>query len=331
MRRDIPEPLIALLCFILGIWLWDHHFGKEAGYAPGTEELALVRIDRDLQLAEAMEGDTALLRWLAHAQTTGGALAAGISSMEALFAANSLGPTGAHAYAAMLAERDGAPVDRYLGQLPFPSEDLDSPTWWNLKIASETFDFPANERTANLRTRAVVVGSIIWGLALIGLAFVPAALRRLAGAFSKKPKGYSSRWSPSLGLMVFLLATLAWIGFTMLLDFGVLATGGFHPAALLPLDTAARLLPALIALGLLFRRPSHAVRTIGLGGNIHPPLILGLFALLVLIDQPLRWALGRFTAADPTGGLSYAESGIFGLVIVIVSSCVVAPIAEEIL
>jgi membrane protease YdiL (CAAX protease family) len=331
LRRDIPEPLIALLCFILGIWLWDHYFGKDAGYAPGTEQLTLIRIDRDMQLAEAMAGDSALLRWLAHAQTTGEALADGIRSMDALLAADSLGPTGAHAYAAMLAERDKVPVDRYLRQIPFPSDDPDSPTWWNLKIASGKFEFPLNDRTASLRTRAVVVGSIIWGLALVGLAFVPAALRCLVGAFRNKPEGYASGWSPSLGLMIFLLATLAWIGFTMMLEFGVMATGGLPPFALLALDTAARLLPALIALGLLFRRPSHAVRTLGLGGNVHPPVILGLFALLVLIDQPLRWALGRFTAEDPTGGLSYAETGIFGLVIVIVSSCVVAPVAEEIL
>lgn len=331
MRRDIPEPLIALLCFILGIWLWDHYFGTEVGYAPGTEEIALIRIDRDMQLAEAMAGDPVLLRWLAHAQTPDEALAGGIRSMDALLAADSVGPTGAYAYAAMLAERDKSQVDGYLRQLPFPSDDPDSPTWWNLKIASEKFDFPLNDRTATLRTRAIVVGSIIWGLALFGLAFVPAALRCLAGAFTNQPKGYSAGWSPSLGLMIFLLATLAWIGFTMMLEFGVLATGGLHPFALLALDTAARLLPALIALGLLFRKPSHAIRTIGLNGHIHPPVILGLFALLVLIDQPLRWALSRFTAADPTGGLSHTETGIFGLVLLIVSSCVVAPLAEEIL
>jgi membrane protease YdiL (CAAX protease family) len=331
LRREIPEPLVALLCFILGIWLWDHYFGKEIGYAPGTEELALIRIDRDMQLAEAMAGDTALLRWLAHAQTTEEALADGIRSLDALLAANSFSPNAAYAYAAMLAERDNAPINQYLRQLPFASEDTDSPTWWNLKIASEKFEFPLNDRTASLRTRAVLVGSVIWGLALIGIAFVPAALRCLAGAFANKPRGYSSGWSPTLGLTVFLLATLAWIGFTMTLEFGVMATGGFHPVALLLLDTAARLLPAMIALGLLFRKSSHAVRTIGLGGQIHPPVILGLFALLVLFDQPLRWALGRFTAEDPTGGLSYAESGIFGLVLIIVSSCVIAPIAEEIL
>ncbi|MFM2198588.1 MAG: hypothetical protein RLZZ505_2020 [Verrucomicrobiota bacterium] len=284
-----------------------------------------------MQLAEAMAGDAALLRWLAHAETTEEALAGGIRSLDALLAANSFSPTTAYAYATMLAERDKVPVDQYLRQLPYASEDSDSPTWWNLKIASGNFDFPLNGRTASLRTRAVLVGSIIWGLALIGLAFVPAALRCLAGAFSNKPRGYSSGWLPSLGLTIFLLATLAWIGFTMMLEFGVMLTGGFHPLALLLLDTAARLLPAMVALGLLFRRSSHAVRTIGLNGNIHPPVILGLFALLVVIDQPLRWALARFTTEDPTGGLSYAENGIFGLFFIMVSSCLVAPLAEEIL
>lgn len=331
MRRDIPEPLIALLCFILGIWLWDHYFGKDAGYAPGTEGIALIRIDRDMQLAEAMAGDPALLRWLAHAQKPEEALAGGIRAMQALLNEGALGPTGAHAYAVMLAARDGKPVDSYLRQIPFPSDDPNSPTWWNRKIVAEQTAIPPIGRGAVLRTRAILVGSIIWGLGLVGLAFVPAALRCIAGAFRTKVKGYPAAWTPSLGLMVFLVATLAWIGFTMLLEFGLIATGGAHPAVMLALDTAARLLPALIALGLLFRKASHAVRAMGLGGHVHPPIILGLFSLLVLIDQPLRRVLGGFSAEDPTGGLSFAESGISGLVFLIVSACVVAPVAEEIL
>lgn len=331
MRREIPEPLIALLCFILGIWMWDHYFAKDAGYAPGTEDIALIRIDRDMQLAEAMAGDAALLRWLAHARKPEQALVGGIHSMEALLKAEALGPTGIHAYAVMLAERDGKPPGDYLRQIPFPSEDPDSPTWWNGKIAAERSGVPPAGFGAALRTRAILVGSIIWGLGIAGLAFAPVALRCLAGAFRTKPKGYTAAWTPSLGLMVFLVATLAWIGFTMLLEFGVMAMGGVHPAVMLALDTAARLLPALIALGLLFRKVSHAVRGIDLGGHVHPPVILGLFSLLVLIDQPLRRVLGGFSAEDPTGGLSFMEPGIAGLVFLIVSACVVAPIAEEIL
>jgi len=64
LKRDYPEPFIALLAFLLGIWMWDHYFGKPVGYEPGTEEIALVKIDRDLRLADAMAGDPRWLRTL---------------------------------------------------------------------------------------------------------------------------------------------------------------------------------------------------------------------------------------------------------------------------
>ena len=64
-RDDGAGAGSVLLAFILGVWLWDHYFGKPAGYPPGTEEIALVKIDRDLRLADAMAADPAWLRWLA--------------------------------------------------------------------------------------------------------------------------------------------------------------------------------------------------------------------------------------------------------------------------
>lgn len=91
------------------------------------------------------------------------------------------------------------------------------------------------------------------------------------------------------------------------------------------------MLPALIALGLLFRRFSHAVRVVGIKADIHPTLILGLFSLLVIIDQPLRLLLGHITRNDPTGGLTQVGAGIYGIVFLLVSVCIIAPIAEEIL
>lgn len=331
LRRDIPEPLIALLCFVLGVWMWDHYFGETAGYAPGTEEIALIKIDRDLQLAEAMDDDPPLLRWLAHSQTLEEAVARGIRSLETLASAQALGPTGYHAYATLLATREDNPPEQYLLQLNFPSADPDSPTWWNLKLNSPDFAFQPTTSTSTLRSRAIAVGSIIWLLGLVGVAFLPAAFRCLGKAFKTKPIGYSSKWSASLGLVIFLLATLAWIGFSMLLEFGIMTLPGLHPVAAITLDTIARILPALIALGLLFKKITHVPRSIGLDGHIHPPVVIGLFSLLVLIDQPLRWALGSFTPADPTGGLSYGDAGLFGLIFLIISACLVAPVAEEIL
>lgn len=331
LRREIPEPFIALLCFILGIWLWDSYFGQSRGYAPGTEEVTLIRIDRNLQLAEAMAEDPPLLRWLAHAQSQKEAVADGIASLEMLILEEALSPTGYHAYAALLAERDGVPIENYQNQLVLPSDDPESPTWWNVKMASDDFAFPLMTTTATLRNRAIFTGSIIWVLGISGLAFVPKALRCLRNAFRIKTRGYAAAWHPSLGLMVFLLATLAWIGFSLVLELGVALLPGLHPLVLILLDSFARILPTLIALGLLFRKFSHIPGVTGLNGNVHPPEILGLFSVLVILDQVLRWALGGFAADDPTGGLSFADSGIFGLVFLIVSACLVAPLAEEIL
>ena len=331
LRREIPEPLIALLCFIVGIWLWDHYMVPDQGYAPGTEEITLLRIDRDLQLAEAMKSDPPILRWLAHSQTKEDAVQSGVRSLELLIEARALGPTGYYAYSALLATRDHRPVEQYLQQIPFGSGDPISPTWWNQKLNSANFVFEENSRTSDLRTRAVVVGSLIWGLGLAGLIFLPSALACLAKAFRTKARGYSSAWSPSLGLVVFLVATLCWIGFTMVVELGISTLPGLHPVAAILLDTVVRFLPCLIALALLFKNPRHIARGVGLNGAIHPQLILGVFSLLVLIDQPLRWVLGRFTTEDPTGGLSYADSGLFGLVFLVISACFIAPIAEEIL
>ena len=331
MRREIPEPLIALLCFIVGIWLWDHYVADDKGYAPGTQEIVLLRTDRDMQLAEAMKDDAAILRWLAHAQTPEQAVDQGINSLELLIKEQALGETGYYAYAALLATRDRQPVEGYLQKIPFASGDPSSPTWWNNKLASENFSFEQNSRTDSLRTRAVVVGSLIWGLGLVGLMFLPQAIVCLAKGFRKKAKGYSSGWSPSLGLSVFLVATLCWIGFTMVVELGISQLPGLPPVAAIILDTVVRFLPTFIALALLFKDYRHIPRVMGLNGAINPPLLLGAFSLLVLMDQPLRWALAGFTREDPTGGLSYADTGMFGLIFLVVSACLVGPLTEEIL
>jgi membrane protease YdiL (CAAX protease family) len=95
------------------------------------------------------------------------------------------------------------------------------------------------------------------------------------------------------------------------------------------LDSAARLLPTLIALGLLFRRPSHVVRVMGLDQPIAVRAILGLFALLMMADQILSVAFGAAGSNEPGGGLSMGDSGLWGLVFAIISACLLAPFAEE--
>ena len=102
LRREYPEPLIALLAFLLGVWLWDHYFGKPAGYAPGTEQVTLVKIDRDLRLADAMAADPAWLRWLAGVDDPATAREDALVVLQKLSNAGAMGLPGLEAYVANL-------------------------------------------------------------------------------------------------------------------------------------------------------------------------------------------------------------------------------------
>lgn len=351
LRRDYPEPLIALLAFILGIWLWDHYFGKSEGYAPGTEEIALVKIDRDLRLADAMELDPKWLKWLAGVDEPAATRSGAIEVFRKLAAEKSISAQGLEAFAIVKAVQNGRPLRESPGEVvpsgiffefQENSEELANHrgSWWQAKLFESReppLESEANWRQIHdqdnrqLRSRAVAARSVIWGLGLIGLAFLPMALRCLRGGLSKKPAGYGGAWRMSMGLVVFLVATLAWIGFSMTLDQGIANLPNVHPAVVILLDSAARVLPPLIALSLLFKRPSHAVRVLGLNQPVRVRVILGMFSLLMVMDQALRWAMGAASANEPGGGLSLGESGTWGLVFAVVSACLLAPLAEEVL
>lgn len=351
LRREYPEPLIALLAFILGVWLWDHYFGKSAGYPPGTEEVALVKIDRDLRLADAMEGDPAWLRWLAGAEAPTSVRRDGLLALQKLAADGSMSLPGLEAYAILGAINEQRPlretlVETMQGQMISgfveTSEKLASHRgkWWHARwiMALEENTPPAanwhgayQADSRQLRTRAIVVRSWVWLLGLVGLAFVPRTLVDLSRGLRARPSGYGGAWPLPLGLVVFLVATLAWIGFTMTLELGIGALPGLHPSAAILLDSAARMLPALIALGLLFRRMSHAVRVMGLALPLAPKTVIGVFALLMLVDLLLGAVLGGNDSTEPGGGLSAGDAGIWGLAFTVVSACLLAPLAEELL
>jgi membrane protease YdiL (CAAX protease family) len=351
LRREYPEPLIALLAFILGIWMWDHYFGRSAGYAPGTEQVTLVKIDRDLRLAEAMEDDPEWLRRLAGVGDLQTVRGNALKTIRNLAAENALSLPTLEAYAIIEAEHQARPVSENLGPVmqaraisgfAETSAQLANHrgSWWQAKLIDhqELTMRPAaiwrrtfGEDSQQLRTRAILLRSSVWLLGLIGLIFIPRTLMKLKQGASAKTAGYGGAWPLPLGLVVFLVATLAWIGFTMTLEIGISILPGLHPAMAITLDSAARLLPSLIALGLLFRRPSHAVRVLGLNRPFKASTILGMFSLLMLIDQALRWWLGGGISTEPGGGLSAGEAGMWGLAFAIVSACLLAPLAEELL
>ena len=351
LRREYPEPLIALLAFLLGIWLWDHYFGKSEGYAPGTEEIALVKIDRDLRLSDEMADDPRWLLWLTGVEEPVMARREAMHALEKLSVDKSISMAGLEAYAIIKATQGGLPLrevlssvlqGRNISDFTETSEELahHHGTWWHAKLIAnwekslppashwrEVFTLDSKQ----LRTRAIVARTGIWLLGLVGLLFIPVTLRDMKHGLRARPRGYGGAWTLPLGLIVFLVATLAWIGFTMTLELGIDALPNLPPALGLFLDSAARLLPSLIAIGLLFRRPSHAIRVLGLTRSLAVKNILGWFSLLMMVDQVLRVTLGHYATADPGGGLSPSEAGLWGLAFTLASACLLAPLAEELL
>lgn len=349
LRRDYPEPLIALLAFILGIWLWDHYFGPNAGYPPGTETVALIKIDRDLRLADAMADDSPWLKRMVGVDSPAVARDNGLRALAKLGDEKSMTLAGLEAYAVIRASHENTPVGELLESMTQGRVSADSGrvasdlmnhrgTWWQAKLAEagETPDGAAmtagfHADTERLRFRAIVARSLVWVVGLAGLAFVPVALRRMKSGLHGLRGGYGGAWSLRFGLVIFLVATLAWIGFNLALELATESLPLLHPAFSLALDSAARVLPSLIALSLIFRKPRHAVRVMGLDRKPDLQTVLGTFSLLMIIDQVLRLVMSPSSSSDPGGGLSLSDAGPWGLVFALIASCMLAPLAEEIL
>ncbi|HVJ46426.1 MAG TPA: type II CAAX endopeptidase family protein [Luteolibacter sp.] len=322
------------MAFILGIWMWNRYFTPELEYAPGTEQIALVKIDRDLRLADATAADPAWLRKLMGAGSREEVSADALKALAKLEAWQAMGKDSAFAHEIILSVHRGemVPTDR--------DEGGGMMSWWRARIY-ETLESRGEMTGAwrveydrslrALRNRAIWLSSAMALVVAAGAFFLPFTAKVLVRGLKTRTKGYAAAWSPALGLTVFMVATLAWIGYVGTLDLGLESIASFPPLMGLFLDTAARFLPVLIALGFLFKRPSHAIRVLGLDARPDLRLAFGMMPLLLILDLALRAAMENPNTTEPGGGLSLSDAGVSGLLFVIVSACLVAPFTEEIL
>lgn len=361
LRRSVPEPVLALLMFFMGVYLWMNHFPDEqAHYGEDASPMALIKIDRDLRIAETTEQFPPVVRKALAINDLQTTLDTSVRSLATLGTENVLNLEGAYALAILDAIRHGTDpvkgpfVDPRLPGPPDPrniikrvAEGRDS--WWDrryllafgergsteMALGPETVE--EDSRNRELVLRVIASRGSVALFALVGLLFLPRTLAAFWRATGSRAPGYVGHWPMSVGLGIFFMAYLASIGFQMLLNLLIAGafTGG-HPISLGPsvfavLEGGTRLLPACVVLAYLFRRPSHAGSRLGIIAKPDPFIVLGAFALLTALDYGLRIALAQRIPLDPTGGLSQEEGGWWGLGLILISACVAAPIAEEIL
>ena len=369
--------MLLVLIFLLGVWLWDNHLGKPA-LPPGpsakadTWELAFRKADRDLRLAEGTAHMPSWVQPLLGIDDVEQTLATRIAAMAPLVygrhrhdetdpRATAMADEGAFALGVMIAVHGhGNAANGPFQQLGIPgapsTEEIMSRIiegrehWWDLAYL-QALELPASEAEAgafaaqlvDARTRHLVSNTIkargaVIAVTLGGLIFLPGTL--LGFMRSKRPRGYVGRWTLSFGLGVFLLAYLAYLGFSLSFSHSIdwisrIPSDEGGPLMSMPvfitLDSLTRFLPALIALGLLFRRCRHAISRLGLAGPLDGRMVLGGFAILQIIEFGLRMTIDRSGTPDATGGLSMMELGPWGLAFGVASACLAAPIAEEIL
>lgn len=365
LKRKFPWGIPGLMALVLGFWLASQYFGEPHGYPPGTEEMALLKIDRDLRLADAMAKDPGWLRWLANAGEPEVVRAEGADTLQRLWQTQweaaergeidrhemPLSPPAVEALEVLRAQDAGpALLERLRGDglgLPPPESTLrtrlstGSGQWWDAQLLRAYAGVSGPEvgqgaldvfegETQTLRGHALMARGAVWAVVLVGTLCLPWALRHLAGATVTRARGYSAGWSASLGWTVFLASTLAWIGFGTVIGIGLVDVTDLPPLGTLVLEAVVRMLPALIAIGFLFRRPRHVLRVLGLDRSPDWPLVFGALAALLWFDGALSRTLEHWVRSDPTGGLSSMDAGLTGLVFVVVSTCLLAPLSEEI-
>ena len=210
------------MAVILGVWLLKHYTSDPVAYMLGTEKIALIKIDRDLRLADAMAGDGPLLRWLAGVKEPPQVRQEALEVFHQLAEGNALTAKGLEAYAVITAKQNDLTLretlERILPELVLANfikaAQILTPeqaAWWHAEVVnlrkSQTFTegpWMAAYELDNLRLkkRALAARSMTFFLGLIGLIFVPGVLIRLKEGLSKKAHCYGNAWPLALGLMV---------------------------------------------------------------------------------------------------------------------------------
>lgn len=361
IRRRMPWFLVALLFFVWAVDLADSHLRNAQIPRGDALQTSLLYFDHSLRLEETAEHKSHWVQWLVYQPDHEESLGQARDSLESFEETGDFNAEARRALAVIRADL-GSPQDD-LSQLDeltravmlgedAPEASISELTgkirsgngaWWDGRLAGlvaerqpdgallEAIGFQRS-RDESLFRRTAIAFTAVWLLSILGLAFVPHTFRVIRNGWTTaslhRPVRYSSRWEPSLVvgmLLAFDLLAGYFISEVYASTSGLKLGLTFDIAA----DTVWRLLAPGLALVILFRKPSHAIRSLGLDRAPRWRVILATFAVLSWLNFGFSLLTEPWVEFDPTGGLDLMENGWSGLVYGLLSACVIAPIAEE--
>lgn len=361
VRRRAPWFLVVLLFLAWSYLIYENQGGQVSQLpSPDAVPATLTYVDRVLRLEDIAENKGPVVQWMFSADKKQSLLDAR-SALEAMEDDEDFGEDAARALAMIRSdlgspeepssELDDLTLDA-LANVPPPAEELEAlagklrsgdAQWWDARVASRVLATEPNEPlTKALEThlssdhglfmRILAAKGIVWLLSLIGLAFIPHTVRVIRSGWTiaslHRPVRYGSRWEPSLVIALFLAGDLLANGFIFSAYYAAayVETGFVFDVVV---DAAWRLLAPALALIVLFRKPSHAIRSLGLDSRPSWKVILGTFAFLAWLQTAYFILIEPWSEPD-SSVLDMMETGWGGLVYGLLSAVLLAPIAEEI-
>ena len=202
----------------------------------------------------------------------------------------------------------------------------EAPEWW----LEERVYYEARNRE---RALVAAAGGVIWWLVfLVGLPFLPAALKCFQPRHHPPLSPATRAWRPSSVTARFLIVDVlaGWLLTGIYFVIPAAAWDFAYMPTIILADTLWRVGGPLMLAATLLIRWRHAPRLLGLMKKPAMGVVLGMMSLGFLYEWVVYALMSRLTRGEELQFLSSLEEGGWGLASGILSAVILAPVVEEI-